>query len=197
MSWLLAQCVIQPPASASGTSRSRSGGQRRHGGPLGRDAADLHVGEGAASLAAAVGPGGRGRGDDVLEPVQRDDEQRQQEGQQAQEEPHVDVDVALASRRGGGGPRGRRGGREAEEAAVVGGGDPRLVLLHQRSVHARHAACWFGTDRAEEGFSETNRRENTTTQSSTASPVQLHVGASQARKRDLVWQRLVFSLQDS
>lgn len=70
--------------------------QHGHGGPLGGDAADLHVCEGAASLTAAVGHRGRG-GDDVLEPVQRDDEQREQKGQQAEEEPHVDVDVALAS----------------------------------------------------------------------------------------------------
>lgn len=72
--------------------------QHGHGGPLRGDAADLHVCEGAASLTAAVGHRGRG-GDDVLEPVQRDNEQREQKGQQAEEEPHVDVDVALASRR--------------------------------------------------------------------------------------------------
>lgn len=83
-----------------------SRGQHGHGGPLGGDAADLHVREGAASLAAAVGHRGRG-GDDVLEPVQRDDEQREQKGQQAEEEPHVDVDVALASRRRRSSRRGR------------------------------------------------------------------------------------------
>lgn len=78
-----------------------SGGQRGDGGPLGRDATDLHVGEGAPPLAAAVGDGGGG-GDDVLQPVEGDDEQRQQEHQQAEEEPHVDVDVARTSRRRGG-----------------------------------------------------------------------------------------------
>lgn len=76
---------------------SPSGGQRGDGGPLRRDATDLHVCERAPSLAAAVGDR-RGGGDDVLQPVEGDDEQRQQEHQQAEEEPHVDVNVARTSR---------------------------------------------------------------------------------------------------
>lgn len=73
-----------------------SGGQRGDGGLLRRDAADLHVGEGAPPFAAAVRDRGGGR-DDVLQPVEGDDEQRQQEHQQAEEEPHVNVNVARAS----------------------------------------------------------------------------------------------------
>lgn len=75
---------------------SPSGGQRGDGGPLRGDAADLHVSEGAPSLAAAVWDR-RGRGDDVLQPVEGDDEQRQQEHQQAEEEPHVNINVARTS----------------------------------------------------------------------------------------------------
>lgn len=113
---------------------SPSGGQRGDGGPLRRDATDLHVGEGAPSLAAAVGHR-RGGGDDVLQPVERDDEQRQQEHQQAEEEPHVDVDVALASWRRGGRGRGSRGRGETEEGPVVYWRDSSLIVVHQRDVH--------------------------------------------------------------
>jgi len=73
-----------------------SGGKRGDGGPLRRNATDLHVGEGASSLTAAVGNRG-GRGDDVLQPVEGDDEQCQQEYQQAEEEPHVHINIALTS----------------------------------------------------------------------------------------------------
>lgn len=75
---------------------SPSGGQGGDGGPLRRDATNFHVGEGAPSLTAAVRDRG-GRGDDVLQPVEGDDEQRQQEYQQAEEEPHINVNVARTS----------------------------------------------------------------------------------------------------
>lgn len=108
------------------------GGECRDGG---RDAADLHVGEGAPSLTAAVGHRRR-RGDDVLQPVEGDDEQRQQEHQQAEEEPHVHVHVALMSRRGG---RRRHGGRRwgQTEESLIHRSDSRLVLIHQ-NVHPWH-----------------------------------------------------------
>lgn len=113
---------------------SPSGGQRGDGGPLRRDAADLHVGERAPSLAAAVGDR-RGGGDDVLQPVEGDDEQRQQEHQQAEEEPHVNINVARTSRRRGGRRRGSRGRGETEEGAIVYGRDSGLIMLHQQDLH--------------------------------------------------------------
>lgn len=70
-----------------------SGGQCGDSGPLRGDATNLHVGEGASSFAAEVGDRGGG-GDDVLQPVEGDDEQCQQKHQQAEEEPDVDVDIA-------------------------------------------------------------------------------------------------------
>lgn len=111
--------------------------QRGDGGLLRWDAADLHVGEGAPALAAAVGHRGRG-GDDVLQPVEGDDEQGQQEHQEAEEEPHVNIDVALAPWWGGSGRcgRGRRG--ETEEGPVVHWRDSGLILINQRDVHPRH-----------------------------------------------------------
>lgn len=78
-----------------------SGGQGGDGRPLRGDAADLHVGEGAACLAAAVRDRGGG-GDNVLQPVQGDDEQRQQEHQQPKEEPHIHVNIGQAPRQRGG-----------------------------------------------------------------------------------------------
>lgn len=71
-----------------------SGGQCGDSGPLRGDATNLHVGEGASSFAAEVGDRGGGGGDDVLQPVEGDDEQCQQKHQQAEEEPDVDVDIA-------------------------------------------------------------------------------------------------------
>lgn len=109
------------------------GGECRDGG---RNAADLHVGEGAPSLAAAVGDR-RGR-DDVLQPVEGDDEQRQQEHQQAEEEPHVHVNVALMAGRGGSRRHGGRRRGQTEESLVVHRSDFGLILVQQKNVHPWH-----------------------------------------------------------
>lgn len=111
------------------------GGQDWDGGPLRWDAADLHVGKGASSLAAAVRDR---RGDDILQSVERDDEQRHQEGQQAQKEPHVDHNVPLADR--GRGDRWRGGERwsETQKSPVIYWSDSSLIVIHQRNIHPRH-----------------------------------------------------------
>lgn len=119
---------------------SPSGGQWGDGGPLRRDATDLHVGERAPSLAAAVGDRG-GRGDDVLQPVQGDDEERQQEYQQAEEEPHVNINIALMSWWWGSCWRGGRGWGETEEGPIVYRRDCSLIVVQQRDVHPWHL-CW-------------------------------------------------------
>lgn len=127
-------CSLPPP----------SGGQWGNGGPLRWDAADLHVGEGAPSLAAAVRDGGRG-GDNVLQPVEGDDEQRQQEHQQAEEKPHININVARTSwwwgrrRR-----RGHRGRGETEEGPIVDWRDSGLIMVYQRDVHPWHPG-WSST----------------------------------------------------
>lgn len=132
------------------TLQACSGGEHRDGGPLRGDAADLHVGEGAPSLAAAVGDRGRWW-DDVLQPVEGDDEQRQQEHQQPEEEPHVDIDVALAtswgrcSRWRGGGRRG-----ETEKSPIVYQGDSGLVVVHQQDVHSRHSGWHYDMEEKKE-----------------------------------------------
>lgn len=120
-------CSLPPP----------SGGQWGDGGPLRWDAADLHVGEGAPSLAAAVRDRGRG-GDNVLQPVEGDDEQRQQEHQQAEEKPHININVARTSWRWGRRWRGRRGRGEAEEGPIVDWRDSGLIMVYQRDVHPWH-----------------------------------------------------------
>lgn len=116
---------------------SPSGGQWGDGGPLRRDATDLHVGERAPSLAAAVRDRG-GRGDDVLQPVEGYDEERQQEYQQAKEEPHVNINIARASWWWGGCRRGGRGWGETEEGPIVYWRDCSLIVVHQRDIHPWH-----------------------------------------------------------
>lgn len=116
---------------------SPSGGQWGDGGPLRWDAADLHVGEGATCLAAAVGHRGGG-GDDVLQSVEGDDEQRQQEHQQAEEEPHINVNVARTSWWWCGRRRGSRGWGETEESPIVYRKDSRLIVVYQWDVHPWH-----------------------------------------------------------
>lgn len=127
--------------------RAPSGGQWGDCGALRGDATNLHVGEGAACLTAAVGDGGGG-GDDVLQPVQGDDEQRQQEQQQPEEKPHVHVNVGQAPRQRCGSRCGGGGRGESEEGPVVRWRDSSVILVHQRQVRPWHPSwCWGGRNK--------------------------------------------------
>lgn len=143
--WVFTSSVLAPRGGESG------GG--------GGNAADLHVGEGAPSLAAAVRDRGGG-GDDVLQPVEGDDEQRQQEHQQAEEEPHVHVNVGLMCRGGGSRRHGGRRRGQTEESPVVDRSDAGLIMVHQQDVHPWHPG-WRGQGEGKEQiYCETSRNFN-------------------------------------
>lgn len=184
-------CAHAPHLTPPYPTPPPSGGQWGDGGPLGWNAAYLHVSEGAPSLAAEVRDRGRGR-DNVLQPVEGDDEQRQQEHEQAEEKPHVDINVARTSRRWGGRRRGGRGWGEAEEGPIVYWRDSSLIMVYRKDIHPWHLgwrSAWMAWEK-EKDEGDVSLKRNA---------IKFNIQTLKRRKSLFFWwscQRFSFTLRD-
>lgn len=107
--------------------------------PLRGDATDFQIGERAPSITWVLRVGGTG-GDDVFQPLEGNDQQQEQEGEEAEEYGHIDVDVGQVARgrvyRGG-----QWRGKQLQKGSVLhtpckGGGrvSPRHLYRQGRQV---------------------------------------------------------------